>query len=451
MDVFMSVMSSVVAILYIRFSFSAIPGFSRYFLLWGLLSIASSSVAVAISKTYRILFRFATFKSVMNIFLCAIVKCLLITGVCLILKELVLYRLLPLILCDGAITIIVLICHHSLIFVYQNGSGYEEDHAVNSLNVVVFGSSEKSVSLITRYKKSENYSILGFVSRDQLMSDKIIMGFPVKYLPEGSDSLPFKNVEAVLFASEAERKEESGRLVAECLNQGICVLTVPATTSVNFPGLQTNEIKHMLDNRFISDNMTGIERSLKRLSDLFVSMVLIVVFSPAMLLIALVIKLNDGEPVIFRQERIGRFGRPFNILKFRTMRLDAEANGPALFSGEDDPRLTRVGKFLRMHHLDEMPQLFNVFMGQMSFVGYRPERKVYIDKIVEKDPRYAYLYQIRPGVTSYATLRNGYTDTIEKMLRRLDFDLYYLSHRSFSLDIKVLWDTFTNIAFGKVF
>jgi lipopolysaccharide/colanic/teichoic acid biosynthesis glycosyltransferase len=155
--------------------------------------------------------------------------------------------------------------------------------------------------------------------------------------------------------------------------------------------------------------------------------------------------------VIYKQERIGRFGRPFDIYKFRSMRLDAETDGPALYSGDDDPRLTKVGGFLRKHHLDELPQLWNVFIGDMAFVGYRPERKYYIDKIIEVDPRYAYLYQIRPGVTSYATLKNGYTDSLDKMLRRLEFDLYYLRHRSWWFDIKILFNTFTNIVFGKVF
>ena len=161
--------------------------------------------------------------------------------------------------------------------------------------------------------------------------------------------------------------------------------------------------------------------------------------------------MSDKGPVIYKQERIGRFGRPFYIYKFRSMRLDAETDGPALYSGDDDPRLTKVGGFLRKHHLDELPQLWNVFIGDMAFVGYRPERKYYIDQIIEVDPRYAYLYQIRPGVTSYATLKNGYTDSLDKMLRRLEFDLYYLRHRSWWFDIKILFSTFMNIVFGKVF
>lgn len=207
------------------------------------------------------------------------------------------------------------------------------------------------------------------------------------------------------------------------------------------------------DITFIPDGMNAFERQSKRMFDLFVSGCCLVVFSPLFLLSYILIKLDDGGPAIYRQERIGRFGRPFYILKYRSMRLDAEKFGPALShaGGEDDPRLTKVGKFIRAHHLDELPQLWNVFKGEMSLIGYRPERKFFIDQIMENDPRYAFLYQIRPGVTSYATLYNGYTDTMEKMLRRLELDLYYLGHRSWWFDMKVLMLTFLSIVGGKKF
>lgn len=204
---------------------------------------------------------------------------------------------------------------------------------------------------------------------------------------------------------------------------------------------------------FIPDGMNGFERMTKRFFDFIISSLTLIIFSPLFLLSYVLIKLDDGGPAIFKQERIGRFGRPFYIYKFRSMRQDAEKFGPELShaSGNDDPRLTKVGKFLRAHHLDELPQLWNVFTGEMAFVGYRPERKFFIDQIMKEDPRYAFLYQIRPGVTSYATLYNGYTDTIEKMLRRLELDLYYLGHRSWWFDCKVLGLTFLSIIFGKKF
>ena len=205
------------------------------------------------------------------------------------------------------------------------------------------------------------------------------------------------------------------------------------------------------NNQFIGDGMNAFERNVKRSVDCFLALLALIIFSPLFLICYIAVRWEDGTPVIFKQERIGRFGRPFNIYKFRSMRLDAEKFGPALYKGDSDPRMTRVGKFLREYHLDELPQLWNVFIGDMAFIGPRPERKFYIDQIMEHDPRYHFLYQIRPGVTSYATLYNGYTDTLEKMLRHLRYDLFYLEHRSWWFDFKILVKTFLNIAFGKKF
>ena len=206
-----------------------------------------------------------------------------------------------------------------------------------------------------------------------------------------------------------------------------------------------------LENGYILDGMNEFERNIKRLIDFFIAFICLIIFSPLILVCYLLVKREDGGPAIFKQERIGRFGRPFTIYKFRSMCLDAEKNGPALYQHEKDTRMTKIGRFLRDHHLDELPQLWNVLKGDMAFIGPRPERQFFIDQIMELDPRYKYLYQIRPGVTSYATLYNGYTDTMEKMLRRLELDLYYLEHRSWWFDLKIIVKTFLNIAFGKKF
>ena len=189
---------------------------------------------------------------------------------------------------------------------------------------------------------------------------------------------------------------------------------------------------------------------MKRAIDLILSALCLIIFSPLLLVCYLAIKIGGGS-AIYKQERIGKGGRPFYIYKFRSMVIDAEKEGEELLQQDNDPRLTKIGRFLRTHHLDELPQLWNVFIGDMAFVGYRPERKYYIDQIMERDPRYERLYEIRPGVTSYATLYNGYTDTMEKMLRRLELDLYYLEHRSLWFDAKLLVKTFINIIFGKKF
>lgn len=205
------------------------------------------------------------------------------------------------------------------------------------------------------------------------------------------------------------------------------------------------------DIEFIPDGMNSFERNTKRIFDMCVALVCLIVFSPLFLICYIAVKREDGGPAIFKQQRIGRFGSPFYIYKFRSMKVGAEESGPRLFTEHKDENRTKVGKFLRDHHLDELPQLWNVLCGDMAFIGPRPERKFYIDQIMERDPRYTFLYQIRPGVTSYATLYNGYTDTLEKMVKRLHYDLYYLQHRSWWFDCKILWLTFYNIVRGKKF
>ena len=202
---------------------------------------------------------------------------------------------------------------------------------------------------------------------------------------------------------------------------------------------------------YIYDGMNAFEKEVKRWIDFFFASICLIVFSPLFLACYIAIKHDNDGPVIFKQERIGRFGRPFTIYKFRSMTINAEDKGPQLCNDGKDKRLTKTGKFLREHHLDELPQLWNIFIGDMAFIGPRPERKFYIDQIIKQDPRYTYLYQIRPGITSMATLYNGYTDTMEKMLKRLEMDLEYLERRSWWLDAKILGLTFLKIIFGRKF
>lgn len=190
---------------------------------------------------------------------------------------------------------------------------------------------------------------------------------------------------------------------------------------------------------------------MKRIFDILGSLIAMVVFAIPIAVIYVMIRLEDHGPAIFSQERIGRKGKPFRLYKFRSMIVNAEKNGmPQLFEA-DDERLTKVGRFLRAHHLDEFPQLWNILKGDMSFVGYRPERQYFIDQIMKHNPRYEELYKIRPGIFSKATLYNGYTDTMEKMLIRLEMDLEYLENVSLGYDLKIIWLTSYSILTGKNF
>ncbi|MBO4663443.1 MAG: sugar transferase [Bacteroidaceae bacterium] len=191
----------------------------------------------------------------------------------------------------------------------------------------------------------------------------------------------------------------------------------------------------------ITDGMNYGERLLKRLCDLLGAMVLIIILSPVFLIIVVLQKILNPGPALYSQERIGRGGKPFKIYKFRTMVVDAEKDGIPQLEADNDTRLTDFGRMLRRHHVDELPQLWNVLKGDMSFVGYRPERQYFINQIMEHNPNYGLLFCSRPGVTSLATIENGYTDTMEKMLRRLDMDLEYFQTRTLWMDLKIILRT----------
>lgn len=194
--------------------------------------------------------------------------------------------------------------------------------------------------------------------------------------------------------------------------------------------------------------MSDHELCLKRACDVFFSALALVVLSPIYILLYILVWSSSEGPAIYRQERIGLHGRAFQILKFRTMKVHAEGDTPQL-SADDDPRITRVGKFLRKYRLDELPQMWNILRGDMSIVGPRPERRYFIEQIEKQAPYYCLLYKIRPGLTSWGPIKVGYTDTLDKMVRRLNYDIVYMENMSIRLDIKILFHTIGVILDGK--
>lgn len=197
------------------------------------------------------------------------------------------------------------------------------------------------------------------------------------------------------------------------------------------------------------DAMGCVQRTVKRLFDIVFSLAGMIILSPVYLVIAIMLKRQKNGPAIFSQERIGYRGKPFTIYKFRTM--SEPEKEPQLVAKSSIGQSTKTELFLREHHLDELPQLWNVLKGDMSFVGPRPERRFYIDKIMANDPSYVLIYEMRPGLTSEAALYNGYTDTMEKMLIRLHMDTDYLKRRSLALDASIIAKTFISIVSGKKF
>lgn len=197
---------------------------------------------------------------------------------------------------------------------------------------------------------------------------------------------------------------------------------------------------HLLGSPLIEINpriLSNAEVFLKRSFDIGVSLFALIVLSPVFLAIGIAVRSNSKGPIFYQQERIGKWGRPFRIIKFRTMRTDAEKAGPAL-STENDPRITKVGRFLRKTRLDEFPQFFNVLKGDMSIVGPRPERQFFIDQIVEKAPHYRHLHRVRPGITSWGQVKYGYASSVPEMIERMTYDILYIENISLFLDIKIL-------------
>ena len=197
------------------------------------------------------------------------------------------------------------------------------------------------------------------------------------------------------------------------------------------------------------NHVTDAELCIKRAFDVVASATGLVLLSPLLAVIALQVKLSSRGPVIYSQERIGLHGVPFRIYKFRTMMDHAEADGVPHLTLDNDPRITRVGRWLRKYRLDELPQLWNILQGDMSVVGPRPERPYFIEQIMKEAPYYCLLYKVRPGLTSWGPIRVGYTDTMEKMIERLNCDIVYVENLSLLLDLKILFFTAGVILRGK--
>lgn len=223
---------------------------------------------------------------------------------------------------------------------------------------------------------------------------------------------------------------------------------VPRVYDILIGAARIGEIEGQPLVRITDHKMSDSELCIKRAFDVVMSCVGIVLLSPVLLVIALLVKTTSKGPVIYRQERIGLHGKPFMIWKFRTMTVDAEEETPML-TQDNDPRITSVGRVLRKYRLDELPQLWNILRGDMSIVGPRPERAYFIRQITQQAPYYCLLYKIRPGLTSWGPIRVGYTDTLAKMVERLNYDITYMENMSLQLDLKILFYTIGVICDGK--
>ncbi len=212
------------------------------------------------------------------------------------------------------------------------------------------------------------------------------------------------------------------------------------------PRLQAVRPEPLLD--IASVNISPTTKNLKRIGDIIGSSLALILFSPLLAAVAIAVKLDSKGPVFYRQERIGYRKRLFKIIKFRTMKVDAEDNGPAL-STPGDARVTRLGHWLRKYRIDELPQFWNVLKGEMSIVGPRPERPYFAEKIIERQPAYTIFYKVRPGITSWGMVKFGYASSVDQMVERMAYDMLYIQNVSLPIDLKILLHTVSTVITGR--
>ncbi|MCB9169338.1 MAG: sugar transferase [Flavobacteriales bacterium] len=308
-------------------------------------------------------------------------------------------------------------------------------------NTVLVGGNERAVNVfqeIGAMPRSPGNRFIGFVNVNGGDQQLATEGLPrLGKLPELRTIIQREAVEEVIIAVESSEHEHMSRIINELEGTNVRIKIIPDMYDILSGSVKMTSI---FGTPLIEVNpqiMPAWQFSIKRLFDIVVSILAMIALSPILFAVALLVKLSSPGPVFFRQERIGRFGRPFQIIKFRSMVCNAEAEGPQL-SSATDPRITRIGRFLRRTRMDELPQFWNVLKGDMSLVGPRPERQHFINEIMKVAPHYRHLHKVRPGITSWGQVKFGYAENVEQMIRRLKYDILYIENMSLAVDLKIL-------------
>jgi exopolysaccharide biosynthesis polyprenyl glycosylphosphotransferase len=316
---------------------------------------------------------------------------------------------------------------------------------------LIIGGSEKAISIYTEIEdltKSSGHNLVGFVNINgidkQLEQNLEYLG----HINALEEVLEKHQIEEVIIAIESTEHERLKSIVSRIAAKGLAIKILPDMYDILSGSVKLNNIFGALLIDISLEPMPYWQRIVKRVLDITLSLFAIILLIPVYLVLALAVKLSSKGPILFFQERIGKNGKPFQIIKFRTMYTDAEKEGPQL-SSSNDARITKVGKFMRKSRLDEFPQFFNVLKGDMSLVGPRPERQFYIDKISAIEPQFLELTKVRPGITSWGQVKFGYAENVEQMVQRMKFDLLYLRNRSLALDFKILLYTVIIIVKAK--
>lgn len=319
-------------------------------------------------------------------------------------------------------------------------------------NTLIVGSHDNACDI---YKEIENqvYSsgniIVGFVNAFDWDEYKLEKYIPhLGHYKDAAKIIKENDIEEVIIAIERSEIETIDKILVVLESLDVVVKIIPIMHDILFGTVKQEAIWHAPLVRVTPELMPIWQRVTKRIFDIVASLMVIIFFSPLYIFTAIMVKLSSPGPIFYKQERIGKHGKPFNMLKFRSMYVDAESMGPQL-SKDNDPRITPWGRFMRKTRLDEIPQFFTVLGGKMSIVGYRPERQFYIDQIVQRAPHYIMLLKIKPGITSWGEVKFGYASNVDEMVERLRYDILYIENMNLALDIKILIYTVLIVVQGR--
>ena len=316
-----------------------------------------------------------------------------------------------------------------------------------AIHVLVLGIGEKAL-LLSQYLEKVGTKVTGFVrisSKEDLhVNSEQILGNSAD-LPDLMKQYP---IEELVVATDALDETALSKFLYSLYQYKKPIKVWIDKKTILFSKVRLKTISAVPLAEITENNFSEAEKNIKAFSDRFVSCIVLIVLSPLFAYIAWRVKKDSPGPIIYWQERIGFHGRPFMIYKFRTMYVDAEDSGPKL-SHEEDSRITPFGAIMRKYRLDELPQFWNVLKGDMSLVGPRPERKYFIDQIVQRAPYYYLLHNVKPGITSLGMVKYGYASTVDQMLERLEYDIIYYENMSLALDITILVYTIKTVVTGK--
>ena len=331
---------------------------------------------------------------------------------------------------------------------------YSDNSIVNyqkyfDINVLINPEALTAIDLAKHIRNPERVAIEDF-ARGQIELQELIVTENAKVLGCKSDLekiIKDQNIKEIILAPEQETDETVLAYIRALYRFGLPIkMSVSSFLLTKSVRMSTIYASPMID--INKDNMPEGQKNIKNTFDRLAAALFLVLFSPLYLYLAWRVKRDSPGGIFYRQERLGLHGKPFTIYKFRTMRQDAEASGPAL-SSENDPRITPFGHVMRKYRFDELPQFWNVLKGDMSLVGPRPERSFYAEQIMEKAPFYCQVYTVKPGITSWGMVKYGYAKTVDQMTERLKYDIIYLDNRSLFIDIKILIYTVRTIVTGK--